>query len=45
MPGKLHPTFWGKAAIQLVGELPEGNLGAQVTLDCFHVMEVEVMGG
>jgi len=45
LSGKLHPTFWGKATIQFEGELPERNLGAQVTLDCFHVVEVQVMGG
>jgi len=31
--------------MQFKGELPERNFGAQVALDCFHVMEVEVMRG
>jgi len=43
LPGELHPTLWGKAAMQFEGEPPERNLISQVALDCFHVVEVEVM--
>jgi len=45
LPGKLHRTLRGKVAVQFEGELPERNFRAQVTLHCFHVMEVEVMRG
>jgi len=45
LPGELDPTLWGKATVQFEGELPERNFGSQVALNCFHVVEVEIVGG